>query len=278
MERSLDFVILLDIYGELLANSQREALDMRYNADLSLAEIAEEMGGVTRQSVVSAIKKGEQRLEELEQKLRRNAQNGDTAFWDKLQQTGFETVSPEVFAKMADTQTPQGILTVLEQPSYDLTQLLEQPEPLFLILENLQDPGNLGTMIRTGEGAGITGVIMNQQTVDIFNPKTIRATMGSIFRVPFVYVPELSTVLTQIHERGIHTYAAHLKGQKYYDSFSFREPTAFLIGNEGNGLTKEISDQAGQYLKIPMEGKVESLNASIAAALLMYEAHRQRNL
>ena len=168
--------------------------------------------------------------EELEQKLRRNAQNGDTAFWDKLQQTGYETVSPEVFAKMADTQTPQGILTVLEQPSYDLTQLLEQPEPLFLILENLQDPGNLGTMIRTGEGAGITGVIMNQQTVDIFNPKTIRATI------------------------------------------------AFLIGNEGNGLTKEISDQAGQYLKIPMEGKVESLNASIAAALLMYEAHRQRNL
>ena len=121
--------------------------------------------------------------EELEQKLRRNAQNGDTAFWDKLQQTGYETVSPEVFAKMADTQTPQGILTVLEQPSYDLTQLLEQPEPLFLILENLQDPGNLGTMIRTGEGAGITGVIMNQQTVDIFNPKTIRATMGSIFRI-----------------------------------------------------------------------------------------------
>ena len=216
--------------------------------------------------------------EELEQKLRQNAQNGDTAFWDKLQHTGYETVSPEVFAKMADTQTPQGILTVLEQPSYDLAQLLEQPEPLFLILENLQDPGNLGTMIRTGEGAGITGVIMNSQTVDIFNPKTIRATMGSIFRVPFVYVPELSPVLTQMHEKGIHTYAAHLKGEEYYDSFSFREPTAFLIGNEGNGLTKEISDQSGQYLKIPMEGKVESLNASIAAALLMYEAHRQRKL
>ena len=167
---------------------------------------------------------------------------------------------------------------VLEQPSYDLTQLLEQPDPLLLILENLQDPGNLGTMIRTGEGAGITGVIMNSQTVDLFNPKTIRATMGSIFRVPFVYVPELSPVLTQMQERGIHTYAAHLKGQKYYDSFSFREPTAFLIGNEGNGLSAEISDQAGQYLKIPMEGKVESLNASIAAALLMYEAHRQRSL
>ena len=145
------------------------------------------------------------------------------------------------------------------------------------MLDNLQDPGNLGTMIRTGEGAGITGVIMNNQTVDIFNPKTIRATMGSIFRVPFVYVPDLAPVLEQMHAKGIHTYAAHLKGQEYYDSFSFREPTAFLIGNEGNGLSKEISDQAGQYLKIPMEGRVESLNASIAAALLMYEAHRQRS-
>lgn len=159
--------------------------------------------------------------EELEQKIRQNAQNGDTAFWDKLQQTGYETVSTEVFAKMADTQTPQGILTVLEQPVYDLTQLLEQPDPLFLMLENLQDPGNLGTMIRTGEGAGITGVIMNNQTVDIFNPKTIRATMGSIFRVPFVYVPDLALVLEQMHAKGIYTYAAHLKGQEYYDSFSF---------------------------------------------------------
>ena len=96
-----------------------------------------------------------------------------------------------------------------------------------MILENLQDPGNLGTMIRTGEGAGITGVIMNQQTVDIFNPKTIRATMGSIFRVPFVYVPELSPVLTQMHEKGIHTYAAHLKGQKYYVAFPSGSPLHF---------------------------------------------------
>ena len=189
-----------------------------------------------------------------------------------------EELTDTVFAHASDTKTPQGILCVVEQMNHEINELTSAKCPLIMVLDHLQDPGNLGTMIRTGEGAGITGVIMNNQTVDIFNPKTIRATMGSIFRVPFVYVPELSPVLTQMHEKGIHTYAAHLKGQKYYDSFSFREPTAFLIGNEGNGLTKEISDQAGQYLKIPMEGKVESLNASIAAALLMYEAHRQRNL
>ena len=188
-----------------------------------------------------------------------------------------EVLDDRVYASVSDTKTPQGVLCVMKQYHYSLDDLAGKKHPFLMILENLQDPGNLGTMIRTGEGAGITGVIMNNQTVDIFNPKTIRATMGSIFRVPFVYVPDLAPVLEQMHAKGIYTYAAHLKGQKYYDSFSFREPTAFLIGNEGNGLSKEISDQAGQYIKIPMEGRVESLNASIAAALLMYEAHRQRS-
>lgn len=197
--------------------------------------------------------------------------------WEKLNRTGYETVSSEVFAKMSDTQTPQGILTVLKQPEYHLEELLKQTNPLFVVLENLQDPGNLGTIIRTGEGAGITGVIMSAQTVDIFNPKTIRATMGSIYRVPFLYVNDLGETLKLLHQHGVHTYAAHLKGETYYDTFSFTEPTAFLIGNEGNGLQKETADMAESYLKIPMEGQLESLNAAVATALLMYEAHRQRS-
>lgn len=198
--------------------------------------------------------------------------------YEKLNRTGYEVVSAEVFAKMSDTQTPQGILTVLKRQQYRMEELLTHPNPLFLILENLQDPGNLGTIVRTGEGAGITGVIMSDRTVDIYNPKTIRATMGSVYRVPFLYVPDLKEVLRRLHEKGVHTYAAHLKGKNYYDTFSFREPSAFLIGNEGNGLTKELADMAEAYLKIPMEGQVESLNAAVASALLMYEAHRQRSL
>lgn len=194
----------------------------------------------------------------------------------KLKETGYEQVSDEVFAKMSDTQTPQGILAVIRRPDYELSQLLKRDNALFVILENLQDPGNLGTIVRTGEGAGITGVIMSDTTVDIYNPKVIRSTMGSIYRVPFVYEKNLVQVLERLHEAGVKTYAAHLKGEDYYDSFSFKEPTAFLIGNEGNGLTQELSECASSYLKIPMEGKVESLNAGIAAALLMYEAHRQR--
>lgn len=197
---------------------------------------------------------------------------------EKLTRTGYEVVSTEVFRKMSDTQTPQGILTILKQPEYRLEELISQTKPLLVVLENLQDPGNLGTIIRTGEGAGITGVIMSEQTVDIFNPKTIRATMGSIYRVPFVYVKDMQDALEKLHAKGIHTYAAHLRGKTYYDEFSFKEPTAFLIGNEGNGLRKETADLAEHYLKIPMEGQVESLNAAIATSLLIYEAHRQRNI
>ncbi len=214
---------------------------------------------------------------EMESKLKGNlGEERNIRIWKKLEQTGYEVVADEVFAKMSDTQTPQGILSVLKRPEYDLQTLLQQKNPLFVILENLQDPGNLGTIMRTGEGAGITGVIMSAQTVDIFNPKTIRATMGSIYRVPFVYTEDLQETLKSLHNAGIHTYAAHLQGKTYYSEVSFREPTAFLIGNEGNGLTKETADLAKRYIKIPMEGMVESLNAAVATALLMYEAHRQR--
>lgn len=194
----------------------------------------------------------------------------------KLKKTGYEVVADSLFKKMADTQTPQGILCVVKQPEYRLEEILKQDRPLLMILENLQDPGNLGTIIRTGEGAGVTGVIMTAKTVDIFNPKVIRATMGSVFRVPFLYVEDMEDTLKKLKEKGIRTYAAHLAGREYYDSFSFTGGTAFLIGNEGNGLEKKTADLTDSYLKIPMEGKVESLNAAIAASLLMYEAQRQR--
>ena len=195
---------------------------------------------------------------------------------DRLESTGYETVAEEVFRKMSDTQTPQGILCVIERPNYSPEQLLGVEKPLLVVLENLQDPGNLGTIVRTGEGAGVTGVIMSRGTVDIYNPKTIRATMGSIYRVPFVYAEDLQETVKMMKHRGIHTYAAHLRGKKFYDSFSFEEGTAFFIGNEGNGLSEELAELADEYLKIPMEGRVESLNAAVATALLVYEAHRQR--
>ena len=215
--------------------------------------------------------------EEVLERIKAGKTEREQLLLNKIMHLSYETVTSEVMKKAADTQTPQGVLTVLKQPSYDLEELLQAEKGLFLLLEDIQDPGNLGTMFRTGEGAGITGVIMSKNTVDIFNPKTIRSTMGSVYRVPFIYVETLAEVLEKMKQKGITTYAAHLAGNTYYDSFSFAEGTAFLIGNEGNGLQKETADLADHYLKIPMEGKLESLNAAVAAALLMYETHRQRN-
>ena len=112
--------------------------------------------------------------------------------------------------------------------------------------------------------------------MDIYNPKTIRATMGSIYRVPFVYTEDMGRAVGQMRERGMRVYAAHLAGEKDYDGFCYRKGTAFLIGNEGRGLSRELAQCADSLLKIPMEGQVESLNAAVSAALLVYEAHRQR--
>lgn len=214
--------------------------------------------------------------EELIARLKQGKMEKEQLLSNKLERSGYETVTEEVMKKAADTQTPQGILSVLDQPRYEAEDILS-PDGLYLILENLQDPGNLGTMFRTGEGAGVIGVIMTRETVDLFNPKTIRSTMGSVFRVPFIYVETLSPIMEKMREKGIVTYAAHLKGTVSYDAFDYRKGTAFLIGNEGNGLTKETADAADFYLRIPMEGKLESLNAAVSAAILMYEAHRQRN-
>lgn len=216
----------------------------------------------------------------LTRELMASLKNGKTdkeqSLLNKVESVGFELVTDEVMKRAADTQTPQGVLTVLRQPSYEQEEILSAENGLYLLLEDLQDPGNLGTILRTGEGAGITGVIMTKGTVDIFNPKTIRATMGSVFRVPFLYVERLSDILEEMRRRKIATYAAHLQGKDSYDAFSFSAGTAFIIGNEANGLKEETAALADFYLKIPMEGSLESLNAAVSASLLMYEAYRQR--
>lgn len=187
-----------------------------------------------------------------------------------------ECVKADIFRKMSDTRTPQGVLCLIETPCYDLESILNADKGLYLVLEDIQDPGNLGTMIRAGEGAGISGVIMSSHTADIFNPKTVRATMGSIYRIPFIYEENLEACISTMKEKGIRVYASHLKGKASYDKEDYHSATAFLIGNEGNGLSAQIADLADSYLRIPMLGKVESLNAAIAATLLVYEAARQR--
>lgn len=187
-----------------------------------------------------------------------------------------ETLSDTVFGYVSDTKTPQGVLCVAEQMNYTLEEVLDGDMQHLLVLDNLQDPGNVGTIVRTAEGAGVTGIVMSHDCVDIYNPKVIRATMGSIYRMPFYYAEDLLETIDKIKEKGITAYAAHLNKSAEYDTEDYRKPCAFFIGNEGNGLRDEIAEVADMYIKIPMCGQVESLNAAIASSILMFEVQRQR--
>lgn len=220
-------------------------------------------------------------------------------YGDKLNRVLSEVVADDVFDRMSDTKTPQGILTLVKQYLYRLEDLTEKKggqkcigkssdksisviggvrakDILLLLLEDIQDPGNLGTIFRTGEAAGVDGIIMSSHTVDIYNPKTIRSTMGSVYRVPFIYTEDICETIRNLREKDIYVYAAELGGGKNYDEYDYGKATAFLIGNEGNGLKEETAACADERVSIPMEGQVESLNAAIASTVLFYEAYRQR--
>lgn len=198
----------------------------------------------------------------------------------------YEVLSDSVFQKVSDTKSPQGILLVVRRQELSVEDMIAECvntarmgrriSPLFLLLENLQDPGNLGTIIRAAEAAGVNGILMSRDCVDIYNPKVIRSTMGGIYRVPFAYVESLTETIRELKRKGIAVYAAHLDGSICYDTADYCRPSAFLIGNEGNGLTKEAADAATGRIHIPMCGQVESLNAAVAASVLMFEASRQR--
>lgn len=189
------------------------------------------------------------------------------------------SVKDSVFANMCDTHTPQGILALVHRKDWTMDKILSLSDnPFFMMAENLQDPGNLGTILRTGEGAGITALILSKGTVDIYSPKVIRSTMGSLFRIPFLYVENMAEIVSLFRRKGIAVYAAHLEGSVPYDKPDYTQPTAILIGNEGNGLTEQTADACSNRVRIPMEGAVESLNAAMSAGIFMYEVHRQRNV
>ncbi len=119
-------------------------------------------------------------------------------------------------------------------------------------------------------------MIMSSRTADVYNPKTIRSTMGAVYRVPFLYTEDLSSAIRMLQENGTFVYAAHLGAKDFYDAYDYQKCTAFLVGNEANGLRDETAGCADALIGIPMEGKVESLNAAVASSILLYEAYRQR--
>jgi TrmH family RNA methyltransferase len=194
-------------------------------------------------------------------------------------------LTPEVFASVADTQTPQGIAALVTPPTWTLGDLLPaHPAPLVLIAAGLQDPGNLGTLIRSAHAFAATGVLTLPGTVSPWNQKAIRASAGSVFRIPTIALSSIAD-LAELKRRGIHLYAAVADsdgpGTKApaipVSAANLTQPCALIIGNEGAGIPADILALADTRLTIPTPGRVESLNAAIAGSLLLYEASRQRS-
>ena len=189
-----------------------------------------------------------------------------------------ELVTGQVLSSVADTVSPQGVLALVTMPSWDMEELFLKEKANLLFLEEIRDPGNLGTIFRTAECAGVNGIILSGGCVDVYNPKVVRATMGAVFRMPFVYTDAFLEAMGRARKEGISIFGAHLKGKRSFFEEDYRGRTAFVIGNEANGMTEEAAKMADVLVKIPMEGGSESLNASVAAAVMMYEAYRQKLL
>lgn len=209
-------------------------------------------------------------------------ENADETVRNKLQAFSdrTEVLTDTVFLKISDTRTPQGVLVVVRQSEWSMQDLLSETtgsrKPLLLLCERIQDPGNLGTMLRTAEAAGATGVIISSDSADPYQPKVVRATMGAILRIPFVITESVTDAVNFCKSQTVPVYAATLENASVYDTISYEGPCAFVIGNEGEGLTQETIAAATDRVRIPMQGQTESLNASVAASILLYEANRQR--
>lgn len=183
-------------------------------------------------------------------------------------------VSKAVMKKIADTETPQGIAAIVKMKK----EIFIPQEPfLVLLLDRIQDPGNLGTLIRTADAAGFHGVALGEGCVDPYNGKAIRASMGSLFHLP-VYQVDGVHYLHELREKvpGVTIVGTSLKESKPYDQISYKGSTVVIIGNEGSGVSPELLSLTDHNVIIPIYGKAESLNAGIAGSILMYEAIRQR--
>jgi RNA methyltransferase, TrmH family len=176
------------------------------------------------------------------------------------------------------TETPQSIAALIEPPQWSWEQLLgsrRNAAPLVIVLAGLQDPGNLGTILRSAEAFGATGVVSLPGTVSAWNTKAVRASAGSVFRVPFL-TSEIVECIPRLHGAGLAIFAALSHGAQQAHSADLARPVALIIGNEGNGVPGALAARADGTITIPFPGPVESLNAAVAASVLLYEASRQR--
>lgn len=190
----------------------------------------------------------------------------------------YEVMTDKVFSHVSGTVNSQGIMGIFKMPEYLIEEYIgSDPDERkrILLLDRLQDPGNLGTILRTAEAAGFDLIILNNGCVDIYNPKTVRSTMGAIYRMPFIYVKDLGETIELLREKGYKIFGAYLESSTEYTHIDYPAKSGVVIGNEGNGISPAVIGLCDERIRIPMCKKTESLNAAVAASLIMYEILRK---
>jgi TrmH family RNA methyltransferase len=187
-------------------------------------------------------------------------------------------VSPSVFASISDTKTPQGILALASRPETDRSALIRNAleAPLIVIMHRINNPSNAGAILRASEAAGTSAAILTEGTTDIFSPKALRGAMGSSFRLPLWTGARFQEALDWCVEHRIHTVCADLRAERTHTEINWVRPSALILGAEATGLTTAEMLAADEAMRIPMREPVESLNVAVAAAIVLYEAARQR--
>ncbi len=185
-------------------------------------------------------------------------------------------LAPGVLERVADTVTPQPVLTVLAMLDTPVADPDPAAQPLIIVLVDVRDPGNAGTVLRTADASGVSAVIFSGESVDPYNPKTVRASAGSIFHVPFSVRADPAALASSLSGRGYRTLATVVRDGVDYTALDWSVPTALFLGNEASGLEPETLEAIGGAVAIPMEGRAESLNVGVACAVLCFEALRQR--
>ncbi len=185
-------------------------------------------------------------------------------------------ISDKLMDTVAETMTPQPVMAVIQMKEHFEHELFAHGSKLIVICHQLQDPGNLGTIIRTAEAVGAAGVAITQNTVDPYNAKTVRASMGSILRVPVVRIADVSAFTKKCRQEGFQTIAMALGGSKTHFDLDLIKPTAVVVGQEGAGLPENILDKVDHRVRIPMVETIDSLNVATSTAVFLYEVMRQR--
>ncbi len=186
-------------------------------------------------------------------------------------------LSKVLFDRTADTETPQGIAAVSEKPECGEEIFFKETDNI-IVLDRLQDPGNIGTVIRTADAAGFAGAVIIKGTADLFSPKTVRAAAGSLYRIRLLYADSPEDAVVRLRKYGRRIICTSPYADKLFYDVDMAEKAALVIGNEANGVSGELQDMADENVSLPMEGTIESLNAAVAAAVVMYEAVRQRRM